>query len=96
MAMLDLIAKPMENCLAPRSMNGIFTKTIKADKLTGVRSSNKRDIPMAPPSKKPFGRRKPFNPMLAMQIPMEIKRKSFQVFQEVNLEIILGLSVKLF
>ena len=83
MAKLDFIAKLIENCLAPRRMKGMLTKTIKTDKLTGVSNSNKSDIPIAPPSKKPLGSKNPFNPILAIQIPMAMKRKSFQNGQEV-------------
>ena len=66
----------MEICLAPKIINGRLTKIIKRDKSTLVNIFSSKDMPIAPPSKKLFGSKKPFSPMLAMITPLQMNKKS--------------------
>jgi hypothetical protein len=76
MARLLFTEKDMEICLAPNMMKGRLTKIIKSDKSTLVNIFSNKDMPIAPPSKKLFGSKKPFSPMLAMITPLEMNKKS--------------------
>ena len=76
MARLLFTEKDMEICLAPSMIKGRLTKIIKRDKSTLVIIFSNKDMPMAPPSKKLFGSKKPFSPILAIITPLQMNKKS--------------------
>ena len=76
MARLLFIEKDIEICLAPNRIKGRLITIINRDKSTLVNIFTNNDMPMAPPSKKLFGSKKPFSPILAIITPLEMNKKS--------------------
>ena len=68
--------KDMEICLAPSMTKGRLITIINRDKSTLVNIFTNNDMPMALPSKKLFGSKKPFSPILAIITPLEMIKKS--------------------
>ena len=63
--------------LEAKIKKGRFTITNNKPKFNDVIFSNNREIPVAPPSIKLFGNKKPFNPNPAENTPIIIKIYSF-------------------
>ena len=74
MARLLFMEKDIEICLAPKIITGRLTKIINNDKLILVVNFSSKDMPMAPPSKKLFGSKKPFSQMLAVITPLQMNK----------------------
>ena len=55
-------------------MKGIFKMTMRTDKEIPVVFVSNKEIPVMPPSMKPVGKRKLFNPNPATKMPKQIKR----------------------
>ena len=70
------MAKVFPICFLARNMKGIFRIKIRADTEIGVRKEINNEIPVIPPSIKPFGIRKLSSPKPAINIPRIIKKDS--------------------
>ena len=76
MARKVFIAKLLETCRQPIKISGRLTSIIKTETSIPVFKFNSKEIPVAPPSRNPFGSKNPFNPMVAETIPAAIKNCS--------------------
>ena len=76
MAKVLLTANSIEICLAPMMIKGKLISTIKTESSIPVMISVSSDKPIAPPSRKSFGNRNSFKPILAIVTPIQIKIKS--------------------